>query len=669
MRQDAGCSVPRSQFRAALLAAVATVLAAGCGGGGGSAPIGTPSAPPPSAPSPAPTPTPSPPPPVAAPGWANATEIFVGAADSLWHFAGSDSRGRLTPESYRATTRVEAVADVQGRVVSRFRFERYFNEREPLVEWRYADATGVRAIEVPSLTPPSSLDAAVTDLRSPIQKDDRYVAFESTSASTDYDGDGVRDQEALRITRAVLAIEPVTVPAGTVTEAARIESVATATVTLSRNGQVVSATATQVEWHAKGLGVVKRQFTDPNFPAPNNVVTEELIGIEAPTAAAGVGREFVLEERLPPRALPNYEVASDGTDLLYVTQRTVPPALAPTQLVARLYSPSGTVKWERTILDAANADEWFGSMAVGFGNGHFHLLAEAKRSDGSSARLIRQRFNGAGDRLDGPYGATIVEQFRVELAPARPRFGGDRVLYAWRMLGLSNGFIRDAVVLLSNVDMTPIALPTKVATSDFVPQVEAIAGRPGEFAVLSEGNRFRIDRNGLATPLPPLSLAFLQRYGVTAAYGDNVLNTWLGDGSSDGGNHLLYGSLLFSDVQAGIVSTEARLLATASRSSLTYDISWTAAATLSTGVILAFTEMNNSGHGKVKTVWMPNVAGPLLPQPGLPLLAVNADEYQLTYLKAAAASTSAFVARQSQPAPLSGPYLTSVVVVRPPFAR
>lgn len=645
---------------------VASLIACG-GGGGSSAPVGAG----PSNPVPTPTPVPQPDPtPGGEPGWANATDVFSAAPGSLWLFTGSDTRGRTTPVSYRSTVQVEAVASVQGRTLSRFKYERLLNESTPYIEWRFADDDGISSIGASGSSAPGTVDGAMRELRSPIRKNDRYTTLDASAAATDYDGDGIKDVERLLVVTAVAAVEAVSVPAGTVAEAARVESTATASVTLSRTGQVVSASAMQIEWHARGIGVVKRQFFDPNYPAPNNVVTEELIGMETPALSAGVGREF----RLFPA--PDLEkdwwvaaVASDGTDLLIVTTRTVPPASWPNQVVARLYSPAGDLKWHRVVMETADAEIAFDSPSVGYGNGQFHVLFERRRIDDSVHQLVRQRLTPAGEPLDPAAGVLIDEVGRVELAPAKPRFNADRVMYAWRREGISNGFILDSMAMSLGPDLVPMTAPVLVAKSAFVPRVAPILGRPGEFALFVEEKNFRLDRAGSSIAENTRIVATSQRPGAIASFGENVAYSLIG-GDMTSTDHLLYGALLYSDPKAAVLSTRpAQLLATAPQLPLLQSITWNAMESTPSATILAYSEANSSNWARVRSLWIPHGSGELPQQPAAPMILSEKDEYQVDSLQLAAADNHAFVVRRSRPDPVFGQLETRAIVVRPPFAR
>lgn len=662
----------RSSRRSALFYAglASGLMLASCGGGGGSsAPLPSP------APAPAPTPTPTPnPPSPSGPVWSTAEEVFSAAPDSIWVFQGTDLRASAVFPSYRGTTRVASVATVAGRTLSLFSYDRLLNDPNHGSEWRFIGPDGVGTIPTNSSTVPGDLSGAQLELRSPIRRDDRYVTFETSVTATDYDSDGVRDREFLRLENVVSAIEPVSVPAGTVAEAARVDTIATASVTFSRSGQTVTATAVATQWYAKGLGVIKREFIDPNFQAPNNVVTEVLIGLETPSASAGLGREFRLFA--PPSSEPaaTAGVASDGTNLLVVSPKVTPPATYASQVIGRLFNPSGELLWEKTFLESTNTAHAFGSVEVAHDRGTYHVLAHRFSYQTNEHQLLRQRLTAAGAPLDGVEGILVDQGDYVDFVPARPRFNGPRVLYAWRRLNNLNGFDLGAhFVVLDAATLVPISTAKKAQQAQFVPLALSNLQRPGEFDLLSDRSYFGITASGdISNPggTELIPLTGYSTFRAAAPYGANVLYAWVGDGSLPS-DHLLFASVLFADAQsAALAPRNPTLIATGSRSE-DLSIGWTALEATSTGVALAFVESRATGPSRLKFAWMSaplSATGP--PMVGTSFTLTRANEYDPQLPRLTAATDHVFVVKDSKPDPLSAyGYQTSAIIMRPPFAR
>ena len=73
----------------------------------------------------------------------------------------------------------------------------------------------------------------------------------------DLDGDGTNEKADLVSIVTVKGFENVTVPAGTFSNCARVETQATVTVIMSSNGAKVTKEPTQTMWFAPGVGPVK----------------------------------------------------------------------------------------------------------------------------------------------------------------------------------------------------------------------------------------------------------------------------------------------------------------------------------------------------------------------------------------------------------------------------
>lgn len=650
-----------------LLFAAATVAVGlsigGCGGGGGgdsSAPVSA--TPPPPARSPPPATPPS------APFWATTAEIFSGDAGSQWILDGRDERGAAPARTYRSRVTVESVAIALGQTFSQFRYERALNESQPFLEWAFNNQDGVYSIEtLQGAPPPASLAGATLELQSPVRLHDRYVVFEESGSTRDLDGDGVADRETFRVENEVRAIERLVVPAGTIGETARVVSTAVATATSSRTGQTVAATSTLTQWYAKGLGAVKRVFVDPDFSAPNNTVTEELIGIDTSSVKAGLGREFsafATAAEQPP-FVESTDVASDGTNILFVAGVR---GNGPNRVLGRLFNPSGQLLWERVVLESPTAGEFFGGVVASFDGTVFHVVAA--KTNTRTGPLLRQRVTPQGSLLDGAGAQLVAAEPETSFAPLRPVFNVPRVLYAWHKQRQTGGLGAQANhFLIADASGTPLGAPSTVAESEFRGRSIPVLQRAGEFAILAQAplppiertlSVFRVDSAG--TVVNPGGTAFITSSSPTMLpfiaglvnYGGNAMPVWLRAVPQVGnGFDAVMGSLLFADSLATVIAPpDAQVFASSSAAEQRF-IDSAAVESVPTGTALVYLQTRGSSlfqPDRLKAAWFaPNPSPTSAPTTAAMQIDVTSgEEFELQLLAAATAGDAIVMLRRDR---------------------
>jgi hypothetical protein len=224
-----------------------------------------------------------------------------------------------------------------------------------------------------------------------------FVAYDVPPGNhdTDLDGDGQPDAQASRAVVTVRGFEPVDTQAGAFADAVRIERNLSESVTLSRSGRSVTFTklTNVVEWYAKGVGLVRRTFHDPDWGNED----ESLIGASIDGGGKGALPEGVLvdavaqadsDETNPGRA----EVAFDGQRFLVVSAQTIGGS-RDGRLVGTLVSRAGAV--EKTVVLApliAVRDQPI-HIGVAF-DGQSYLVTYSVSAD-----LIGVRVSPAGDVL------------------------------------------------------------------------------------------------------------------------------------------------------------------------------------------------------------------------------------------------------------------------------
>lgn len=114
-------------------------------------------------------------------------------------------------------------------------------------------------------------------LRLPARVGDTYTQVEKTLPSGfDIDGDNRSDAITLRATVTVVAIESVTVPAGTFSDCLKVRTQFTQSAVGSASGQPLTVTGVADEWYAADIGVVRLR-TESTTTGSTEVETRELL--------------------------------------------------------------------------------------------------------------------------------------------------------------------------------------------------------------------------------------------------------------------------------------------------------------------------------------------------------------------------------------------------------
>lgn len=141
--------------------------------------------------------------------------------------------------------------------------------------------------------------------------------------SQDIDGDALHETASIASSVRVVAFEAVTVPAGTFTNAARIETQIQTTVLLSRGGSI-SISGAETSWLAPNVGLVKR-VTSARARDISQVDTEELVSYSVGGLTGGSGTASLaiaegLEQADSDESSPGRPgIASNGTNYLVVS--------------------------------------------------------------------------------------------------------------------------------------------------------------------------------------------------------------------------------------------------------------------------------------------------------------------------------------------------------------
>jgi hypothetical protein len=126
-------------------------------------------------------------------------------------------------------------------------------------------------------------------LRFPLAPNSSFTPLNKTGLNfeQDLDGDGRNETAVVTSEVSVIGVESVTVPVGLFTNALKVQSASTITVTLSSNGVKVTVTGTATQWLAPGVGPVK-DTTVTQGQGSTETVTEELEAYVVDGQGAGI---------------------------------------------------------------------------------------------------------------------------------------------------------------------------------------------------------------------------------------------------------------------------------------------------------------------------------------------------------------------------------------------
>jgi len=127
------------------------------------------------------------------------------------------------------------------------------------------------------------------ELRFPLQAGSSFVQLDRTQLDLgqDLDGDGVNETVSVHSEVRVAGSEAVTVPAGTFSDALRIDRSMTLSIRLSRDGRVVPATEVDSTWLVRQLGWVRRTRS-LNLEGTSSTADERLDAYQVDVAMGGV---------------------------------------------------------------------------------------------------------------------------------------------------------------------------------------------------------------------------------------------------------------------------------------------------------------------------------------------------------------------------------------------
>jgi len=203
---------------------------------------------------------------------------------NVWQFQGTSASTLnplgLPPQSFQNTRTISGTKTIGNLTTHVSSESNPLYAGRPIDEYLVKDTTGVMnwgdndvhdAI-TPQLVP-------YRQLRFPLQPGSTFELFnkQNVDFGGDFDGDGINETLDMSAQVKVVGFETVAVPAGTFSNAVRVETTVKTVGKFSQTGTAVESIETQTTWLASGVGPVKRSDVS-GFNGFTNTITEELLG-------------------------------------------------------------------------------------------------------------------------------------------------------------------------------------------------------------------------------------------------------------------------------------------------------------------------------------------------------------------------------------------------------
>jgi hypothetical protein len=209
---------------------------------------------------------------------------------NFWEYQGTKSDTGSSPQNYQNTVRVNGtnmIGTVSATVLTESnpdgsgvaQDEYVFKDSVGLTEYGNTDTTDTLT---PHLVP-------FPLLRFPLAPGSSFTQLNRSGVDygQDLDGDGRNEVAAVNSNVSVIGTENVTVPVGSFTNAVKIQTVITITVTFSSDGSKATVTETDTRWLAPGVGPVK-DMTVTQGQGITETVTEVLAAYVADGQGGGI---------------------------------------------------------------------------------------------------------------------------------------------------------------------------------------------------------------------------------------------------------------------------------------------------------------------------------------------------------------------------------------------
>jgi hypothetical protein len=378
-----------------------------------------------SAPPPAPPVSAAPLPPSAGPG--DVANHFPAAIGDTWVYNDSAVVGPMTSQYASTVKTVSGQRDLNGRVASVFRQTTQGGGLTPeTVDLYYSKTPGGVAYEGGSVVAGSlsGLVGPYAVLAFPVQVGPvASFVLNGADFGEDLDGDGRQETVDLAHDARIVAIEPMTVSAGTFASAARRDTKITATVQASL-GSTVTLDLSDSTWFAPGAGPVRqvtRLTTVANGLRSEVSTRSEARGLRIGGRWTGVGPELTVGPAGPltlgaaslgsnPADPSDRPAAATAPNAHLVISKVVQPSAGGGWSVGHVghlvpADPAGTVSAAFEVRPPTPSFDAKDTAALAFGNG-VHLAVFEQRNAANAGgvptaiSVVARRFSEAGLPLD-----------------------------------------------------------------------------------------------------------------------------------------------------------------------------------------------------------------------------------------------------------------------------
>ncbi|QOJ33549.1 MAG: hypothetical protein HRU82_00660 [Nitrospira sp.] len=227
----------------------------------------------------------------------HSAEFFPDAVGTRWQYRGQISEGPLQTIENKYFTNVSSVTGTKtlkgGLVVTVFHDTNPGNHG-PSDSFYRRDAAGIVYYGSEPGTPLEKQLTPYQIMRFPMRVSQSFQQFNRTDIDfgSDIDGDGTNERVDVEGHSTVLSREAITVPAGTYSDAVKVEARMSLRIKLSSSEKMAVGTDVMTAWFARGVGLVKyveRQELAALKDDRGNVteIMEELEQVEVKSAALG----------------------------------------------------------------------------------------------------------------------------------------------------------------------------------------------------------------------------------------------------------------------------------------------------------------------------------------------------------------------------------------------
>lgn len=194
-------------------------------------------------------------------GIGQSSDYFPDTVGSHWEYRGQITEGPLQTIEHKFFTNVSSVTGsrtLRGMTVTVFHDTNPGNHG-PSDSFYRRDAVGIVYHGSEPGTPLEKQLIPYQIVRFPMKVSSTIQQFDKKDLDfgTDMDRDGVNEKVDTKGTSTVMGLESVTVPAGTFTDAVKVEARMYMKIQLTGRNRMVNGTDVMTAWFAKGVGLVK----------------------------------------------------------------------------------------------------------------------------------------------------------------------------------------------------------------------------------------------------------------------------------------------------------------------------------------------------------------------------------------------------------------------------